>query len=305
MSGRRPPSSVLSDLYETQRMSTRDIAARFGVTHTQVRRWMDRAGIACRPHAHAEKVDAGLCPPPDRLRELVHVEHLSLEKIGERYGVSGSAVRLWLIEFGIPTPAVWDTRHKGERIRLPGADVLRVLYVDNGLSTAQIGAMHNASSDTVRRALRRHGIPIRPNGFDGGKRLACDDGHLVRSTYELRVDNWLHEHGIDHVVEPDIPGLIGCRADFLAHGWFIEIWGVIGNQRYRAQRARKIEHYRAADIPLIGLSPWMFCDARRSSWERRLSSVIDHPIPQTSPVQLQLPELPHPHPEQRTVGRTC
>lgn len=282
MSTLRPSASVLRDLYEAQGLSTRAIGAKFGVSKTEVTRWMKHYDIPRRPHTFAEKVAAGVRPDADTLYRLVHERHHSYEEIAAMYKVDPSNIRLWLIAANIPTPEIWDTRRRGAVVSLPDADTLLNLYAEQGISASDIGERYDVSGDTIRRELRRLGIPVRRDGFDGGKRLICADGHEARSTYELRVDNWLHRHGIDHVVEPPIPGMPDSRADFLANGWYIEVWGVTGNDAYRERRSRKTRHYTKSGIPLISLTPWMFSTHSGHSWERRMLKVLNHATSQTS-----------------------
>jgi hypothetical protein len=114
--------------------------------------------------------------------------------------------------------------------------------------------MYGVTDKVISRLFGEYGIQPNPNGWDGGKRHACQDGHLVRSTYEQRVDDWLYRHGIEHVYEPTLPYDRRCRSDFLANGWYIEIWGVKGNAAY----------YH--DIPLIELRYNHFSVPHREKW---------------------------------------
>lgn len=286
MSALRPPASVLRDLYVAQGLSTRQIGSRFGVSKTQVLRWMKHYGIDRRPLSFSDRVKAGLCPDRETLYHLIQVEHRPYAEIASMYEVDERSVHFWLDRYSIPRSDIWVTRRRGDVPEMPDVSVLRRMYVDDGMSSVEIGRQFDVSGDTIRRVLESHGIDLRPSGFDGGKRFTCDDGHEVRSTYELRVDNWLHHHGVHHVVEPAIPGLPGCRADFLANGWYIEIWGVTGSERYTAQRKRKTVHYADRHLPLIGLTPWMFSSRGDHAWRRHLLKVVDHPKTQTFQARL-------------------
>ena len=54
----------------------------------------------------------------------------------------------------------------------------------------------------------------------------ADDGHKVRSSYELKVDNWLYHHSISHATNQRIQNYY---YDFKVGEYFIEIWGIIRN----------------------------------------------------------------------------
>jgi len=237
-------------------------------------RWLKFYGIPLRAAGGRGK---GLAyreiEPPTRemLEQWVHVEHQSYEQIAQRYDVSKQAVAKWLKEHHIQSPTIWETRRKGVEIILPTEDELRQMYLEEGLSLDHIGAQHGVCANPIARLCKEFGISIRPDGFNGGMRLTCNDGHLVRSTYEQRVDNWLYEQGIDHEYEPRLPFEQRWYADFLANGWYIEIWGVKGSMDYSERKVRKIALYNAHHTPLIQVSIDSFSNRRKDSWQRRLT----------------------------------
>ncbi len=273
----RPSAEVLRSLYEDERMTTRQLAARFGVSHMSIKRWLHRDGTSVRPPGKG-LVHRGLAPlSRHELNELVHVRHLSYREIGERYGVSGAAVMQWLKQHGIRRPTLWETRRRGVVPVLPTAEELHRLYVDDGLSTRAIGQGYGVSDGVIASLCRHHGIPVRQNGYCGGRRLLCVDGHTVRSSYEQRVDDWLTAHGVAHECEPHMPFDRRGRADFLANGWYIEIWGMETSARYRARRDHKLNLYRAHETPLIELDETAFATG---DWEGQLAKVLTPILPQ-------------------------
>ena len=56
------------------------------------------------------------------------------------------------------------------------------------------------------------------------------DGHLLRSSYEETVDNWLFTNGIDHEIEPRISDKSQHRGDFKVDDFIIEVWGMHGSK---------------------------------------------------------------------------
>ncbi|MGH2478516.1 MAG: hypothetical protein ACRDHW_02525, partial [Ktedonobacteraceae bacterium] len=97
-------------------------------------------------------------------------------------------------------------------------------------------------------------------------------------TYEQRIDDWLHEHGIPHRYEPRLPFDNRSKADFFANGWYIEIWGVAQNKIYTERRKRKIRGYNLHHLPLIEIDLHHFDSKRNFLWIRRLKKVLVPPI---------------------------
>jgi hypothetical protein len=256
-----PKESVLRDLYERQRLTTRVIGERYGVRHITIRRWLTSYGIALRAPGRG-LAHRGL-PEPNRddLHRLVHVEHRPYREIAAMYGVDGSAVMHWLKRHEIPTPSIWDTRRKGIHPDLPTADEVRSLY-SSGLSVAAIADLYGIGNSAIYRICDEHGIERRDPGWRSF--IACADGHSVRSTYEQRVCDWLHARGVSHTYEPGLPFGGAYLGDFAANGWYIEIWGVENNAVYNARRERKLALYREYGLPLIELERWHFASGRKT-----------------------------------------
>lgn len=266
----RPDGVTLHRLYVDERMTTRQIAEIYGVDKVSVGRWLAKYGIPKRLKGRG-LAHRGVEPPAaEVLRSLVHDQHLSYREIAKRYGVDFTAVPHWLDRHGIERPAVWTTRRGTSEEPLPGTDDLAALYAQ-GASLAEIGALFGVSRLPVRTRLKAANITLRADGWDGGKRLACADGHLVRSTYEQRVCDWLSERGVQHTYEPRLPWDLRSRADFLASGWYIEVWGVTNSPLYAARRQRKIDGYRAHRAPLVQINHFDFSGQKRGRWQRLLS----------------------------------
>lgn len=207
---------------------------------------------------------------------MVHEEHLSYADIGQRYGVDPSAVGYWLKKHGIPQPTIWGTRHKGDAPVLPTRDELEAQMAD-GASVRAVARRYGVSTTPIRDLCKRHGIKVQPGGWQGGIRHAGADGHEVRSTYELHVCDWLHARGIEHEYEPRVPFDRRFRADFLANGWYIEVWGVFGSRRYTDRKKRKRDLYKSHDLPLVEISYADFSTARRHRLEARLTTCLFPP----------------------------
>src|SRR6266567_1161901 len=212
----KPDFNTLQHLYETERLTTRQIGSQFGVSKTQVLRWLKSYNISPRD-AHNGLLNRGITEPTKaELEHLVQIEHKGYREIAKIYGVDYTAIPYWLKKHQIELPTVWGTRRKGAQIIYPTQDELHQMYIVQGMTLAQIAAIYMVSQSPIADLCKKFGIPIRPDGFNGGIRFTCDDGHLVRSTYEQKVDNWLHEHGIAHEYEPILPFDRRYHADFLA-----------------------------------------------------------------------------------------
>ena len=248
-------------------MTTRALGEKFGVRHITVQRWLAAADIRPRPSGVGLANRGIEAPTAADLQRLVHVEHLSYRQIAKIYGVDFTAVPHWLKAHGIERPTVWGTRRKGVEIDRPSAAVLRS-KIEAGQSLRSISADLGVSHGTVAEWCRSEGIPTAADGWRGGWRLPCTDGHVARSVYEQRVDDWLHRHGIEHYVEPAYPFDQRYRADFRVGVTYIEVWGVTNNQSYLDRKAMKIERCAAEGLPLIGIEHWQFAQGRK--WWRKL-----------------------------------
>lgn len=268
----RPDPTELRKLYIDDRMTTRQLGEHYGVSHMSIKRWLREFGIPRRSADRGLRNRGIEAPTAAELNDLVHVQHLSYADIGERYGVDQSAVPHWLKRHGIPRPTVWQTRRRGATATKPTAAEIRERY-GCGESLSYIGADHGISARTVRDLCREYGIEVRPDGWQGGRRIQCLDGHQVRSTYEQRVDDWLTGNGIVHELEPRLPFDRRYMADFRVGEIYIEIWGVVGSNSYDERKRRKIDLYREHGLELVELHPWSF--SSRGGWLRRLHSLAD------------------------------
>lgn len=275
----KPDFDTLKHIYEVDRLTVRQIAAKYGVTKTAAQMWFHRYGIPLR-EAHNGMVNRGLREPTrEELVQLIHVEHLGYREVASMFGVTTIAISRRLKQFNIPRPTHWDTRYKGNRPVLPTQEELTALY-ESGISLQDIGEQFNVSEIVIRKLCKEYAITVKRNGWNGGKRFECKDGHQVRSTYEQRIDDWLFEHSIPHVYEPALPCDKRYHADFSANGWYIEIWGVTDNARYTERRKHKTQLYHQHGLPLIELGKDFFSSRGQVRLKRRLAKLlIPAPIP--------------------------
>lgn len=159
----------LDDLYNRQRLSTRKIAARLGVTQPTVRYWMKKLGLPRRGVPKASRV-----PPDDEEIIRLYVEGgQSVSKIARRLGVGESIVYSRLKANGI------ERRNPGEyRTRpLDDEEVIR-LYTVERRYMAEIAQALGVSVGAVRRRLLARGVPLRTRSEN--LRMPLDEDEIVR-----------------------------------------------------------------------------------------------------------------------------
>jgi hypothetical protein len=262
----RPSVDVLRRLYVDERLSSPEIARQCQVEKITVLRWLRAADIERRPIGRG-LANRGIKPPTaEELHRLIHIEHLGYRGVADLYGVDHTAVSHWLTKHGIAKPTVWQTRRPAGA-REPSEQELRD-RISRGESLTSITKDFDINRSTLTKRCRSYGIEVQHDGWQKGIRYPCADGHQARSLYEQRVDNWLHEHGINHEVEPAYPWDRRYRADFRVADIYIEVWGVTQNAAYTARRTMKIRRCKEAGIDLISINVWQFAKGRR--WWRPL-----------------------------------
>lgn len=256
---------TLQYLYHDCQLTTQQIAEHYAVSSGLVGNWLKRHHIERRA-AGIGLTSRGIEAPTDaELQNMIHVQRLSYREIAEQYGVDQSAVPYWLDARGIARAQSWYDRHNN-------ADSLAELCAmyDAGYSLDHIAERDGITKTQLTKLFKDNEITIRKDGWQGGKRFETIDGNLVRSTYERTVANWLYEQGMDYIYEPALPFSNVWRADFLANGWYIEVWGVTNSPSYKARQIAKQAAYKANGVPLIDLPVHSFAPSRNGLWERKL-----------------------------------
>lgn len=137
-------------------------------------------------------------------------------------------------------------------------DKLASSYNSDLMTLTELAKRYHTSPKTISMKLHEVGVKCRPRGY--GKNAVCQDGHVVRSSFEQIVDDWLSEHGIVHEIEPHLPWNRRRCADFLVEDCYIEVWGVVGNSLYDARKREKIADYAVHNCNLIELYPNQILD---------------------------------------------
>jgi len=100
-----------------------------------------------------------------KMNDLRVAENLSLEEVGQKYGVRRQRVQQLFKKFGIPV----RYRRKPQEVRdelfvkhkLIPKDTLIKLYVDQRLKMREIAKVLHISDQTLKKSLRMHEIPKR------------------------------------------------------------------------------------------------------------------------------------------------
>jgi len=117
------------------------------------------------------------------------------------------------------------------------------LYVNQGLSTVELGIWYDVSATVISNLLKKFKIERRRPKYGYNKPLVCNDTHRVKSNFERTVDDWLYFNGIEHEYEPRISTDRYFKADFKIGRFYIEILGMMEIPEYRAKFEAKIMHF--------------------------------------------------------------
>ena len=169
MSTSKPPHrdpNRLKKLYHGEQLTHGEIASRLGVSRQTVHNWMQELGIETRGRG-AKKPGASY-KNEEELRRLYWEEEMSMAEIGEHFGISHVTVKYWMVKHGIdrrePTDPPHPNDHEVSEKRYEDRELMRRLYIDEQLSQEDIARRLDCCTNTVRRWLRRHDIPVRPKG---------------------------------------------------------------------------------------------------------------------------------------------
>ncbi|MHC1585365.1 MAG: AAA domain-containing protein [Candidatus Syntropharchaeia archaeon] len=85
----------------------------------------------------------------------------------------------------------------------------------------------------------------------------AEDGHLLRSSDEVRIDDWFYHNGIEHQVEIKVPvnKLMYCDWFLPGEKIYVEYWGLMDKKTYKKARMIKENLYRESNLKLISIEP--------------------------------------------------
>lgn len=273
----RPSPQILHELYETHAMTTAQLGERYGVQSQTICVWLHDANIPVRQ----DQLTSGLGKTPPSKRPIPDKEtltylygdfRLTTRQMADHYQVSSTVVGKWLRHHGIPRRAA-GTGLIARGIEPPSDPELQDMIHVKCLTYREVADQYGVDQSAVQYWLDQRGIE-RPKGqgWQGGSPYQTPDGQIVRSSYEKAVAQWLIDHRIDFIYEPNLP-FIG-RADFLANGWYIEVWGVTGSTTYKARKSVKQSLYKAHGLPLIELPAHSFGKKEGEPWKHHLARCL-------------------------------
>lgn len=125
-----------------------------------------------------------------------------------------------------------------------------------GFNINEIARMYKVDRMTILKRFKKWNEPISISMELKDKEilLLTEDGHRVRSSYEVVIDNFLYKNSIKHETEKLI-GLGRCKSDFYLDdfGVHIEFWGSV----YRSDfYFKKLKFYRSKGIKLYSIYPF-------------------------------------------------
>lgn len=218
----------------------------------------------------------GTKPTCQQLRQWVEIDHLTLAEMARRTGAHYTGVRWWVKQCDIEwkDPDAWTQRNLQRGLEKPTKKQLMKWYLEDEMSLEVIAKEIGASRGYIISCFDEYGLETRAPGWSH-KTFECDDGHVVKSTYELRVDNWLHSNGLEHVYEFPLSALGGTgSADFRVDGVFIEVWGVMDSRRYDRRKEVKTRWYAKNNHRLISINHWDFAAQTKGLWKRKLQALL-------------------------------
>ena len=102
-------------------------------------------------------------PTDDGLQELYYDKNRTTYEIAELFGVDSATISNWMKKAGIERRNPSEARFVslGKKVEKPSDELLHRWYLDEGMSTYEIGGVIRVSSSTVIKWLREAGIPVR------------------------------------------------------------------------------------------------------------------------------------------------
>lgn len=161
-----PTDEQLVHGYLAEGLSTRQLAARYGVRRVVIAERLHAAGVELPPRGRgrrrADRRWVGPADLPALLVDWYVRERLTSAEIAERLGVAERTVRNRLVEYGI------EVRSRGrcnreDRGAVPTEELIE-LYVDAGLTAAEVADKLGCAARTVLRTAHDLGLAVRIGG---------------------------------------------------------------------------------------------------------------------------------------------
>jgi DNA-binding CsgD family transcriptional regulator len=187
----------LRDLYVLQGYSTYEIGRILGYSRQHVNRLLRAAGIeqAARGRGRTRRRTKLAIGEPATIIDMYVRKRLTTHEIGSAIHLSANRVRQLLREQGVHLRSPGGGNRE-DRV-MPSLRKVEQLYIEQGLSSTEVGRRLGCSHRVVLRLIHDMGWPVRL-----GERLSQgpEDIELIRSLYSDRlVAAALDRHGIGQV----------------------------------------------------------------------------------------------------------
>jgi len=156
---KRPSNKELRELYVVKGISTISLAKSFDVTDSAVGRWLKAANISMR-HGSNARMPNFKKPSKNEMHNLYVRERKGAPDIARELGVSQPTVLNLLREYNIQVRTNREA-HLATATEVPSEEQLRKLYIDDRLSTVEIGKKLGVTSGTICHWLRDYEIKRR------------------------------------------------------------------------------------------------------------------------------------------------
>lgn len=159
MSDERPwqDEETLRELYVDKDLSAAEVATRLGCAKSTVCKWLNRHGFETPEGGKPTEIEE--LTDESAMREMYEDMQLNSPAIADRLGTSTRTVCHYLRVHGIEVQGGgWRTATE-----LRDKEVLRRMYVDENMTTIEIGDVLECGASTVGVWLHHHSIPTRPS----------------------------------------------------------------------------------------------------------------------------------------------
>jgi transposase len=165
---KKPCIEEMHRLYVEEYTTAKHIGEMYGVSESAVFDWLKSYGIDRRSLQSAQLKEK-VVPTGDQLYKLYIVDGCTLSAIGDVYDVHAGTVGRWIGKSGIRRRTNAEAHFKGKR--RPDRNELYKLYIEDIMSTTELGEMFGCPAGTIYRWLMADGIPVRPHGVSkmGGR----------------------------------------------------------------------------------------------------------------------------------------
>lgn len=185
----KPIEELLSNLYENQCLSIREVGINLGILANSIGRWLHKCDIPTRTRGEARKlylkskktpkmleVEAKFGKPIEELLSSLYIEQqLSMPMIACELEVFSGSIGYWLQKCDIPTRTISQARKLRalksnktpkmleieNQFGKPIEELLSNLYIDEQLSLADIAEKFSITLESIRKWLKFYNIPIR------------------------------------------------------------------------------------------------------------------------------------------------